>query len=321
MVSAKAAVLIFAAISFASAEFPPRVNSVKNMFQNLGQKMTLARRLDAHESKSGPMSEGCQSACPGVKDLLMVYMENMDKMEKGDYSWMCEHMDAAKCMNSEKACQEGDKEGGDDMSMIDCMCKCPFIADMEKMALEDYCDPAKADFDCLFKVDECGSFVTNELKSTEAEWKKGLGIHCKKVDNDCFKKGEAMGQCKAMEGWMTDGCEDAAKAGSLADKKDPCCTHGTSIMKECYSVECMKLDMEEAVHKAEDADAREKEETEKELGKNFEIGKVCTGLGIPTNKDEIKDGPPAAAGDAASGAWKTFLHAIPCVAMVGGLFA
>merc|ERR1711998_542782 len=176
---------------------------------------------------------------------------------------MCEHMDAAKCMNSEKACQEGDKEGGDDMSMI----------------------------------------------------------HCKKVDNDCFKKGEAMGQCKAMEGWMTDGCEDAAKAGSLADKKDPCCTHGTSIMKECYSVECMKLDMEEAVHKAEDADAREKEETEKELGKNFEIGKVCTGLGIPTNKDEIKDGPPAAAGDAASGAWKTFLHAIPCVAMVGGLFA
>lgn len=320
MVSAKAAVLIFAAISFASAEFPPRVNSVKNMFQNLGQKMTLARRLDAHESKSGPMSEGCQSACPGVKDLLMVYMENMDKMEKGDYSWMCEHMDAAKCMNSEKACQEGDKEGGDDMSMIDCMCKCPFIADMEKMALEDYCDPAKADFDCLFKVDECGSFVTNELKSTEAEWKKGLGIHCKKVDNDCFKKGEAMGQCKAMEGWMTDGCEDAAKAGSLADKKDPCCTHGTSIMKECYSVECMKLDMEEAVHKAEDADAREKEETEKELGKNFEIGKVCTGLGIPTNKDEIKDGPPAA-GDAASGAWKTFLHAIPCVAMVGGLFA
>jgi len=319
MVSAKEAVLIFAAISFASAEFPPRVNTVKNMFQNLGQKMTLARRLDAHESKSGPMSEACQSACPGVMDLLKVYMENMEKMEKGDYSWMCEHMDAAKCMNSEKACQEGDDKGGDDMSMIDCMCKCPFIAEMESLKMEDYCDPAKADFDCLFKVDECGSFVTNELKSTEAEWKKGLGIHCKKVDNDCFKKGEAMGQCKAMEGWMTDGCEDAAKAGSLADKKDPCCTHGTSIVTECYSVECMKLDMEEAVHKAEDGDAREKEETEKELGKNFEIGKVCTGLGIPTNKDEIKDGPPAA--DSVSGAWKTFLHAIPCVAMVGGLFA
>lgn len=319
MVSAKEAVLIFAAISFASAEFPPRVNTVKNMFQNLGQKMTLARRLDAHESKSGPMSEACQSACPGVMDLLKVYMENMEKMEKGDYSWMCEHMDAAKCMNSEKACQEGDDKGGDDMSMIDCMCKCPFIAEMESLKMEDYCDPAKADFDCLFKVDECGSFVTNELKSTEAEWKKGLGIHCKKVDNDCFKKGEAMGQCKAMEGWMTDGCEDAAKAGSLADKKDPCCTHGTSIVTECYSVECMKLDMEEAVHKAEDGDAREKEETEKELGKNFEIGKVCTGLGIPTNKDEIKDGPPAA--DAVSGAWKTFLHAIPCVAMVGDLFA
>merc|ERR1712182_174692 len=70
--------------------------------------------------------------------------------------------------------------------------------------------------------------------------------------------------------------------------KDPCCTHGTSILTDCYSVECMKLDMEEAVHKAEDADAREKEETEKELAKNFEIGKVCIGLGIPTNKDEIK---------------------------------
>jgi len=318
MVSAKAVVLIFAAISFASAEFPPRVNSVKNMFQKLGQKMTLARRLDAHESKSGPMSEGCQSACPGVKDFIMVYMENAEKAEKGDYSWMCEHMDAAKCMNSEKACQEGeDKEGGDDMSTLDCMCKCPFIIEMEKFSMEDYCDPAKADFDCLYKVDECDTMEL--LKSTEAQWKKGMGIHCKKVDNDCFKKGEAMGQCKAMEGWTTDGCEDAAQAGSLADKKDPCCTHGTSILTDCYSVECMKLDMEEAVHKAEDADAREKEETEKELAKNFEIGKVCTGLGIPTNKDEIKD--PPAAGDAASGAWKTFLHAIPCVAMVGGLFA
>jgi hypothetical protein len=111
-----------------------------------------ARRLQGLDMEA-MMKPECQEACPGVKDMLMSFMElatqsttspapgtEGDAMMKMLQEMLCPHMDTLSCMqtNADSACKSaggGERrldahEGGgmDMMSMVGCLCVCPDLA-------------------------------------------------------------------------------------------------------------------------------------------------------------------------------------------------
>merc|ERR1719387_1574557 len=77
-----------------------------------------SRRLDAHEGggldMAGMMKPECQEACPGVKDMMMAFMElgtqsttspapgtESEHMMKMLQEMLCPHMDTLGCMQTQ----------------------------------------------------------------------------------------------------------------------------------------------------------------------------------------------------------------------------
>jgi len=330
----KAVLLILAAVSAVSAEFTPpwaRTSSavtraggaVKKLFRKV--QMAAGRRLQ-------PGSDECETACAGSKALMATYMEKTEEMQKGDYTWMCPSLDIITCMEGAKACEdkkeddhdhkeEEEEEEGDGLH---CVCACPDIAKMHEMEEKDYCS-ASSPLTCVMSAgDKCTETKKEFLKDgSEADLQKGIDLMCKRLDLECDKKGEAMqtdADCIA-EGtkWESAECDAAGYKGesAFAAKAGECCPAGEK-MWQCYSTECMKVDMQMMVHSAADADEKEKEELKRELDKNYAIGKGCPGAGMPTSEADLADAPAAAAADSA---WMSLPHVIPFVAMVGSLLA
>jgi len=327
----KTAFLILSATSAVSADFASNITnfnaraSMKNIFErnpfgNMFQNVqTAGRRL-----ASGPMSAECKEACPKVADLILEYAkeENVEKMKKQDYSWMCPMMDTAKCMDGAKACQEGDDKADDGgMAGIECMCACPDVAKMAEMKPKDYCEAGNP-MECFSTKSECSaSFKKDVLKGgSKEDHDEGMKIHCAMIKEGCMEAAEKMGECakEDLATWDGKSCDQAAADGKLADSadKDACCTAGSGIMK-CYKAECVKLGMRNSILKAKDATKEEKEMTEKEMTKNYNIGKACPDSGMPKSAADLKPPPATAASDA----WVALPHAIPFAVMLSALYA
>jgi len=335
----KAAVLILSAVSAASAEFPVRttstVKSARGVVKNLFQKVQTAagRRL-----QTGPMSPECAAACDGMEDVIKVYMENMEAIEKGDSSVLCPHMDTITCMEGAAACQEAseekeeeaheDHEGHDheeeehEEDGMGCICACPDMAKMEMMKDEEFCDAGNP-LECVLKESKCANTKKEILKGgSQDDYEKGMELHCAIIAAECEKKGAELGTCAAEDlgKWESAGCDKAAYEGTIADKADDCCPAGAKIM-ECYSVECSKLNLKAAKLKAGDGSAEEKAAMQKEMDKDFAIGKACPATGLPTSEADLEPPPPAAAAGTTDSAWASLPHVIPFVGMVGSLLA
>jgi len=329
----KTAFLILSATSAVSADFAPNIanfnarasvkniferNPFRNMFQNV---QTAGRRL-----ASGPMSAECKKACPKVGDLILEYAkeENVEKMKKGDESWKCPMMDIEKCVDGAKACQEGDDKADDGgMAKLECMCACPDSAKLKEMKPEDYCKAGNA-MECMSTKSECSaSFKKDVLKGRSKEdHDEGMKIHCAMIKEKCYEAEEKKGECakEDLANWYggEESCEQAAVDGKLADSadKDECCKVQTRMVK-CYKAECVKLGMRNDILKAKDASTEEKKRIEKEMTKNYNIGKACPDSGMPKSAADLKPPPATAASDA----WVALPHAIPFAVMLSALYA
>jgi hypothetical protein len=324
----KTAVLILTAVS---AEFAPQTTDIgapaKGAFNKMLQKLQAGRRLDAHE---GPTSAACYAACDGAEKAMQDVVANYQAIEKGDMSALCPHVSALECMGGAKDCKDPKAEEDESgMAFVGCTCACPEIGKIEGMKQEEYCTAGNP-MECVSSKTECSAFFNKfVLKGgSKADFDTGMDIHCKKVDLDCYKKGEELGtgECAAnLAVWGHTGCEDAARAGTLSEKKGECCAHVERIMSVCYSTECSKLDNREHAHRAKDASAEEKKMLDEERNKNYEIGKVCPASCIPTSDESANDPAPCdpkiVSDQTAKGSWASLPHAILFVAILGALLA
>jgi hypothetical protein len=314
----KAAVLILSAISAVSAEFPPRTTNVdagkslktifepkgvKTMFQNL---QTTGRRLEGHEGEGAgaAMSEECNAVCD-TKEALTAYMENMPAVSKGDYSSLCPFSKTMECMGKEDACRDpGEEEGGGAGSVV-CFCNCPVAGKLEHMDEKDYCKP---DFSlsCLMTDATCSSVKKDMLKGlTEADMTAQMDIHCKQVTAKCSEKGDKIEMCSngAMGKYLAAGCDEAASEGKMDAKAAECCPLLKPVA-DCYTVECMKLDMQMRMIEAKES-AEEKKYADKDMEKNYHLGKTCPDTGMSKSWEDVV--PPTTT----SSSWGPFLMPLP----------
>jgi hypothetical protein len=242
----------------------------KIMKSKLPQSAPNGRRLQAI------MSDECQSACPGVPDLIKAMTEGrrLDGHEGGidDMMKMCPHVDTLMCVAETSACQdeamsEGDAEG---MAMLGCFCACPKVADAfsagdDGTALA--CKDKSGTVGCMMGESKCDP-LTKDMDEVEFE------LECAAIDAGCKEKGEKMGECAgdAMNEWGQNECDEKA-----AENADKCCPAGKELVK-CYTAECMKLDMAMG--------ERSKDEGRKEsLERTKAQRAACPDAGMPSDSE------------------------------------
>jgi len=254
----------------------------------------MGRRL-----QGGIMSAGCQEACPGIMDL-MAYMMKMSSeptsttpSPNAQMTMMCPHAEAMVCMMTEKSCQE---EGAEDQSgtagMIMCICECPGLTAMTDGdggdSSEKMCNDWDGTLGCMDGKESCKSFQ-DMMVTTVPGGMTSLAIGCRGITLGCPEKEENLMTCAGDEvtAWGSNGCDDAAHSKSLADKSTAdCCTHAEKIT-ECVGLECTKLKWAGMKLMAGQGDFTGTM-AKKEMEKSLEIGKVCTGTGLPASEADLQ---------------------------------
>merc|ERR1719265_2265057 len=117
--------------------------------------------------------------------------------------------------------------------MTACAAVCPklmnALAKGTDNALEDICPDRKGTWGCAVREKECAEFVqmVREGKTAE-ETEQSQILDCTMFDFKCAEQkkkadtGDPTCFAAAMS-WMEEGCEDAARKGTLATNKATCC--------------------------------------------------------------------------------------------------
>lgn len=271
----------------------------KIMKSKLPQSAPNGRRLQAI------MSDECQSACPGVLDMIKAMSEGRrldghegDEGGIDDMMKFCPHVDTLTCVAETAACQDGEEgmseEDAEGMAMLGCLCACPkvapaFSAGDDGAAIA--CKDKSGTVGCMMGESKCDP-LTKEMDEVEFE------LECAAIDAGCKEKGEKMGDCAgdAMNEWGQNECHE-----KTAENADKCCPAGKELVK-CYTAECMKLDMAMG-KRSEDEERKEGlEATKKQRA-------ACPDAGIPSDSEVAaaeSSAKSGASGGSSSGASTDF---------------
>jgi len=289
---------------------------VLSLQNRVTQQTPNSRRLQAITSAE------CESACPGVQDMVQAMMEMATQTTTPPPAGvdpsvammmsLCDYADTIVCAATTDACKEpGDGGSGDETAMMKCICACPKLATLGDDA-EAMCSNRADTIDCMTSQSSCDSLVQGMGGAAAAD------IQCKMVSAGCKEKVERMDSCEGLSAWTRAGCEELADNANLASKKDTCCPEGVKIIA-CITKECMDLQLA-AVQLQADAGSSE---ASRQMSKNFEIGKVCTDTGMPKSKADVQATIDNASGGSSGGGSTSAApsQAAPVLAMIAAIVA
>lgn len=240
-----------------------------------------------------------------IKAMMGGKTRRLDAHEEGGMSAeqmkaLCDHMDALKCVDETKACQDGDDKKDDEdggMGEMECMCACPKIMSMtgddDEKNLEVMCGDMAGTVDCIHSTSSCASM------QSKMESKQEVGLAC-----EWSKKCSALTDAKMltcvgkdlMDTWEEKKCDHDVTAD--------CCAAGTKLV-ECIGADCQTISMAMTKIRADKGDAGAKKEVENMA----KARTTCPDAGLPSEKavsataseGEVSDGSTSETDFAAPG--------------------